>query len=97
MADKENFFAIVRVKIRRATMQDFNNDENPSGISTGMRFYLGNPSDGWRAYRINESTKKHKLQGHIDRGLVWVPCGGFESQIQLIETQDEENTKAQTA
>lgn len=74
----------ISVKIRPAKMQDFNNHENPSGISTGSRFYLKQEDGRFKAYRINESTRKEKLQAHIDRELVWVPYTGFESEVEII-------------
>lgn len=83
MAETTDFFEEITVRIRPAKMQDFNNSENPSGLSSGMRFYLKQPEGGFKAYRVNENTVRHKLQTHIERGLIWVPCTGFNSGVRL--------------
>lgn len=83
MAENEKKIIAVRVKIRPAKWQDFENAENPSGVSSGMRFLLGTPESGFKTYRVSESTRRERLVDHIERGLVWVPCSGFESEVKL--------------
>jgi len=87
MAKFEEKTHLVRVRIRPAKLQDFKNSENPSGLSSGMRFLLGTEADGWKTYRINEASSVSGLQDVIDKGRAWVPCSGFESEVNLIKTQ----------
>jgi hypothetical protein len=84
MPENEKKTLTVRVNIRPAKMQDFNNSENPSGISTGMKILLKNPEGEFKTYRLNEASNKERLAEYISRDLIWVPCSGFESEVETI-------------
>jgi hypothetical protein len=74
----------VQVKIRPAEWQDFNNAMQPNALNKGMHIFLES-RQGMKAYRLSDSSDPIKLQQEINRGVLWVACTGFDSDVQPIK------------
>jgi len=85
MEKKVKISHLVEVKIRPAKWQDFKNASNPCGVNVGMTIFLGTPEDGLKAYRLSEVKNAIELQKQIKRGLLWVPCTGFDSHVRILD------------